>query len=338
MDLSSATPFDLVILDRSFVKANLRHHGKNSPNSAVSSTGFSSSESSVVGTSPPPPPLPDKCPRIKHNVVKLQKSSSEMNVKQLEKSKTSRHRNSSCDSEFWLRVVPSYKVKPRDCDEVPEEFKRAGIGLCFGGELARLLWSQLACLTWFELLAVCCKKYEVWHHGKVTLVFRFSGSASSTFFNVIWGSRDKPWQWQKHKFFEQQSTCRQRQWKLVRIETKSPTAKLITIESEKLTVTSDSKLTIGANLSSLSDYLPGLILMVFSNSNWISLGFWIKNCKSAMRSVSYTVWKLPPKLSKNDKLWPRYWSPKLNKIGHEMISKLLNFMGKVKVIADMRLR
>ena len=138
MDLTSATPFDLVILDRSF-GGKTSHlikppsNGKNSPNS---STGFSScSESSVVGTSPPP--LPDKCPRIKPPTLdyKLQKSSSEMNVKQLETKLSSRHRNSSCDSEFWLRVVPSYKVKPRDCDEVPEEFKRAGIGLCFGGEI-----------------------------------------------------------------------------------------------------------------------------------------------------------------------------------------------------------
>ena len=66
----------------------------------------------------------------------MQKSSSEMSMKQLERSQihTRGATSSVVDGEFWLRVVPSCKIKPRNCDEVPEEFKRAGIGLCFGGE------------------------------------------------------------------------------------------------------------------------------------------------------------------------------------------------------------
>ena len=59
--------------------------------------------------------------------VQLQKSASELSVKHL-----GHHQRSQ---ESWLRIVPSYKVRPRNCDEVPEEFKRAGIGLCFGGKL-----------------------------------------------------------------------------------------------------------------------------------------------------------------------------------------------------------
>ena len=75
------------------------------------------------------------------NHQKMQKSSSEMSVKQYERHSSHRtmHRSSTTNNfsdknEFWLRVVPSCKIRPRDCDEVPEEFKRAGIGLCFGGE------------------------------------------------------------------------------------------------------------------------------------------------------------------------------------------------------------
>ena len=30
--------------------------------------------------------------------------------------------------------VPGGRVRPRDCDELPEEFRRAGIGVCFGGD------------------------------------------------------------------------------------------------------------------------------------------------------------------------------------------------------------
>lgn len=120
MDLSAPSPFDLVILDR----ATANFMSKRSYVSSSTEGGFSSSSSngSVLGASPPPPSK------------SLQKSSSEMNVKQILDPKVNRiPRNSSCDSEFWLRVVPSCKIRPRDCDEVPEEFKRAGIGLCFGG-------------------------------------------------------------------------------------------------------------------------------------------------------------------------------------------------------------
>ena len=33
----------------------------------------------------------------------------------------------------WAYVVPSKRIRPRDCDELPDEFKRAGIGVCFEG-------------------------------------------------------------------------------------------------------------------------------------------------------------------------------------------------------------
>lgn len=36
----------------------------------------------------------------------------------------------------WMYVLHSQKVKPRDCDEVPDEFVKAGIGLCFEGIIA----------------------------------------------------------------------------------------------------------------------------------------------------------------------------------------------------------
>ena len=61
---------------------------------------------------------------ITKNKCLLQKSASELNVKQLGQQ----------ENGPWLRIVPSYQVRPRNCDEVPEEFKRAGIGLCFGGK------------------------------------------------------------------------------------------------------------------------------------------------------------------------------------------------------------
>ena len=34
----------------------------------------------------------------------------------------------------WLGVMPSHRVRVRDCDEPPDEFKRAGIGVCFKGK------------------------------------------------------------------------------------------------------------------------------------------------------------------------------------------------------------
>ena len=65
-----------------------------------------------------------------HRESLVKKSASEMSVKTLGR-KSCDHLN---NSDFWLRVVPSCKIRPRNCDEVPEEFKRAGIGLCFGGK------------------------------------------------------------------------------------------------------------------------------------------------------------------------------------------------------------
>ena len=37
------------------------------------------------------------------------------------------------DPDWRLRVTPAQVVRTRTCDEVPDEFRRAGIGLCFGG-------------------------------------------------------------------------------------------------------------------------------------------------------------------------------------------------------------
>ena len=36
--------------------------------------------------------------------------------------------------ERWLYVMPRQRGRPRECDEVPDEFRRAGIGLCFEGK------------------------------------------------------------------------------------------------------------------------------------------------------------------------------------------------------------
>ncbi len=33
----------------------------------------------------------------------------------------------------WLTVVPCKRIRPRECDELPDEFRRAGIGVCFEG-------------------------------------------------------------------------------------------------------------------------------------------------------------------------------------------------------------
>ena len=38
------------------------------------------------------------------------------------------------EDEAWLYVMPRQRVRPRECDEVPDEFRRAGIGLCFTGK------------------------------------------------------------------------------------------------------------------------------------------------------------------------------------------------------------
>ena len=38
------------------------------------------------------------------------------------------------EDESWLYVMPRQRVRPRECDEVPDEFRRAGIGLCFEGK------------------------------------------------------------------------------------------------------------------------------------------------------------------------------------------------------------
>ena len=152
MDLTATTPFDLVILDTAascFASSRKKKKTGNSSSAnqvfafttgSSSSEGFSSNSSNgSFGTSPTPLQVRLQssaiCPAAKGSrssqllpppSARLQKSSSEMSVKQL---------GQRDNSEFWLRVVPSCKVRPRECDEVPEEFKRAGIGLCFGGEI-----------------------------------------------------------------------------------------------------------------------------------------------------------------------------------------------------------
>jgi hypothetical protein len=42
----------------------------------------------------------------------------------------------------WLTVVPCNRIRPRDCDELPDEFRRAGIGVCFEG---RDQWVTKSC-------------------------------------------------------------------------------------------------------------------------------------------------------------------------------------------------
>ena len=130
--------------------------------SSSNNEGFSSNSSNAsFGTSSPipmssstglvqhhpdgPPPIPTRNMRAqsvtqvssthsRFSTAVLQKSASELSVvKQL--GQRHQHHHQEQNEEPWLRVVPSYKVRPRNCDEVPEEFKRAGIGLCFGGKL-----------------------------------------------------------------------------------------------------------------------------------------------------------------------------------------------------------
>ena len=161
MDLSATTPFDLVILDTAtscFKRKKKKDQHSSTTNTVTNelfafvttnssaSEGFSSTSSNgSYGTSPTPIPMqqqqaskssnlgsaepPKRGVRSYTHQSTLQKSASEMNVKQL----------GQRDSEFWLRVVPSCKIRPRECDEVPEEFKRAGIGLCFGGEKIQIV-------------------------------------------------------------------------------------------------------------------------------------------------------------------------------------------------------
>ena len=47
-----------------------------------------------------------------------------------------RKRKSENDS--WLKIVPSERVIVKQCDEITDEFKRAGIGLCFEGKVNRI--------------------------------------------------------------------------------------------------------------------------------------------------------------------------------------------------------
>ncbi len=65
----------------------------------------------------------------------IQRASSEACLNRYSSNSTN---NYSDLSNRWLKVIPSVKIRPRDCDEVPEEFRRAGIGLCFGGKTWQL--------------------------------------------------------------------------------------------------------------------------------------------------------------------------------------------------------
>ena len=40
----------------------------------------------------------------------------------------------------WVFAVPSKRLEPKQCDQVSEEFRKAGIGICLSGEK----WSQLS--------------------------------------------------------------------------------------------------------------------------------------------------------------------------------------------------
>ena len=147
MDLSASTPFDLAILASAdcFVHSKIkRRKNREKPDDITDvfivsgCEEFSSTSSNGSTTSPVPMNLKEQ-PKVTraHSVApsivrsssstksdyehrKLQKSTSELAIK--------------TSSEYWLKVVPSCKVRPRNCDEVPEEFRRAGIGLCFGGK------------------------------------------------------------------------------------------------------------------------------------------------------------------------------------------------------------
>ena len=118
--------------------------GTSSPIPMSSSTGLVQ----VVQHHPegPPPMIPTRNMRAqsvtqvssthsRFSTAVLQKSASELSVVKQLGQRHQHHHHQEQNEEPWLRVVPSYKVRPRNCDEVPEEFKRAGIGLCFGGKL-----------------------------------------------------------------------------------------------------------------------------------------------------------------------------------------------------------
>ena len=141
MDLSASTPFDLAILASAdcFVHSKIKRRKNRSKPEEITDVFIvsgledpvSSNSSDGSTTSPVPsmnvektrahsvaPPIVRKSDQFEPQ--KLQKSTSELAIK--------------TSSEYWLKVVPSCKIRPRNCDEVPEEFRRAGIGLCFGGK------------------------------------------------------------------------------------------------------------------------------------------------------------------------------------------------------------
>ena len=146
MDLSASTPFDLAILASAdcFVHSKIKRRKTREKSdeitnvfivSGLEESNFSSNSSNGSTTSPVPMNLKEQTKVTRaHSVApsivrssksdyehrKLQKSTSELAIK--------------TSSEYWLKVVPSCKIRPRNCDEVPEEFRRAGIGLCFGGK------------------------------------------------------------------------------------------------------------------------------------------------------------------------------------------------------------
>ena len=141
MDMSAATPFDLAILASADCFVNSKIKRRKSQRNEVtdvfivtssSAENFSSNSSNGSTTSPIPMNIESTRNARAHSVApsssivrtqsvnRLQKSTSELAIK--------------TSSDYWLKVVPSCKIRPRECDEVPEEFRRAGIGLCFGGK------------------------------------------------------------------------------------------------------------------------------------------------------------------------------------------------------------
>jgi hypothetical protein len=58
--------------------------------------------------------------------------------------------NSDSSSGQWWLVIPSQRVRARVCDEVPDEFKRAGIGLCFEGKSITMVCLGIYFCLWHE--------------------------------------------------------------------------------------------------------------------------------------------------------------------------------------------
>ena len=82
-------------------------------------------------------------PPMKPSRKTLRGANSDLNIDRGWLNQSDKNRSDSNLTELsWLYVTPAQRLRPRDCDEVPEEFVRAGIGLCFEGNNVHLLWDQ----------------------------------------------------------------------------------------------------------------------------------------------------------------------------------------------------